>query len=1108
MSEMVKKADDTDFMSQAIENMPGGVFIYRADESEEILYVNRHALEIFECETMEQLQELTGGEFRGMIYRDDLDVTENTILDQIRSGNDHFDHVIYRIVTRTGRIRTIEDYGHLVEDPKEGPLYYVFIQDADIKYLSHDIDPLTRLPGMRRFLEYSARMIRMNMDHLHAPQPVFLFFNILNFKFFNVRYGTKQGDRLLVDYANVLRDIFKGNYVARFSDDHFVVFLDDTNLLEKLTECNERLNAIHPESRLASKVGIFQVQDLTMDLVSACDYARIAANSIRNRPDVFFAYYTEALRERMNLQEYVKDHIDEACEKGYLRVYYQPVIRTVTGDLCGMEALARWIDPDMGFLSPGDFISALEESRQIQKLDTYIVTEICKNYAKKTAEGQPVVPVSFNLSRMDFMLCDIFSIVEDAVREYGVPRDMIHVEITESLFVQETEKISREIERFHEAGYQVWMDDFGSGYSSLNVLKDYEFDELKIDMVFLSNFNQKSKEIIASIVRMAKKVGIQTLAEGVETKEQFEFLKNIGCEKVQGYYFGKPLPYDESLKVCVDAGLMVENRTWRTYYDRVGSVDFGSDLPIAIMESGRNWTRFLFANEAYKKVLEELEIFDVQELADMMEDEESIVGRVFRSYRDRLISTGAEEVLTYPLRGQYIRVTGQRMAQCNDRSMIRMSLDNISKNVYQQQQTKLDGLLRNIYYMYDDICLVNVTGDYCEGVMADDGFYLQNRSYDLKKRRELFAQTYVYPQDRIRYREFLEPSTLSKRFGKVKGSPLYGAFRMKQPNGDYRWTVNTLIKASTEKEERYLHCLQKAHFLKDETVIECGTKANEATVLSHQELWDSIVNHSPLCYFWKDKERRFVGVSQSFLDYYGLEDESDVIGKTDEQMRWHIDDEPYHRDEMDVLEKGKEVIDSPGKCSVKGVVHDIFATKIPVYRDGGIVGLVGYFVDANRRMTREGINQQASVIDSVTGVASIRTIIEHVVGYMQDYQINEKDFAFLLVEIPEYERIVRTYGQTVGDCLLQKVANVLTKNISLTGSVGRIYGATFAVVYRYEHREDVSEICYGIGEDIRGIHEVDGRPCTLFTKIGTVFGDEVKDLNEMSRLANDRKRMY
>jgi EAL domain-containing protein (putative c-di-GMP-specific phosphodiesterase class I) len=139
------------------------------------------------------------------------------------------------------------------------------------------------------------------------------------------------------------------------------------------------------------------------------------------------------------------------------------------------------------------------------------------------------------------MLCDIFSIVEEAVREYGVPRDMIHVEITESLFVQETEKISREIERFHEAGYQVWMDDFGSGYSSLNVLKDYEFDELKIDMVFLSNFNQKSKEIIASIVRMAKKVGIQTLAEGVETKEQFEVLKGMGVKYIQGFYFDKPV---------------------------------------------------------------------------------------------------------------------------------------------------------------------------------------------------------------------------------------------------------------------------------------------------------------------------------------------------------------------------------------------------------------------------------------------------------------------------------------------------------------------------------------------------------------------------------------
>lgn len=233
------------------------------------------------------------------------------------------------------------------------------------------------------------------------------------------------------------------------------------------------------------------------------------------------------------IEKYIVDHIDEAIEKHYIKVFYQPVIRTITGYLCGLEGLSRWEDPVNGFLTSMDFVPVLEKYDLISKLDIFVINEICKTIYERVTNNEPIVPVSFNLSRLDFLECDIFNEVEKSLRKYDVPRDMICVEITESVFVQNKEIITSAIDKFHNAGYKVWMDDFGSGYSSLNVLKDYSFDELKIDMAFLTNFNLKSKKIITSTIQMAKNIGVQTLAEGVENIDQYNFLRDIGCEKVQ-----------------------------------------------------------------------------------------------------------------------------------------------------------------------------------------------------------------------------------------------------------------------------------------------------------------------------------------------------------------------------------------------------------------------------------------------------------------------------------------------------------------------------------------------------------------------------------------------
>lgn len=193
-----------------------------------------------------------------------------------------------------------------------------------------------------------------------------------------------------------------------------------------------------------------------------------------------------------NVAHYVTHHIDEAIEKGWIQLHFQPIIRSLSHTTCAFEALARWQDPVRGLLTPGDFIPALEESRQIHKLDLYIFKLLCQNYHPRADQGLPMVPVSFNLSRLDFITCDIFTEIEKLTQAYQLPPSQLRIEITESVFIKDIETVNQTLNKFRAAGYQIWMDDFGSGYSSLNVLKDYEFDTIKLDMAFLSNFTDRS----------------------------------------------------------------------------------------------------------------------------------------------------------------------------------------------------------------------------------------------------------------------------------------------------------------------------------------------------------------------------------------------------------------------------------------------------------------------------------------------------------------------------------------------------------------------------------------------------------------------------------------
>ena len=236
-------------------------------------------------------------------------------------------------------------------------------------------------------------------------------------------------------------------------------------------------------------------------------------------------------------------------------------------------------------------------------LDQYVLSQAGKLLREQRRNHQPMIPISVNFSRVDFLVTDPFQLVEKVVRKYGLQRNFLCIEVTESALVQHSSHIFQTLQKFHNSGYKIWLDDFGSAYSSLNVLHNYHFDELKIDQAFLKNLNDKGKEIITSIVLMAKTLGVHTLAEGVETEEQLAFLKKIGCEKIQGFYYSRPLPYEKLLTHLMKMHIKPENSLENQCYEQAGLMNVVSEAPLGLFRYTRKYATLLYINEAYQKVL-------------------------------------------------------------------------------------------------------------------------------------------------------------------------------------------------------------------------------------------------------------------------------------------------------------------------------------------------------------------------------------------------------------------------------------------------------------------------------------------------------------------------
>jgi EAL domain-containing protein (putative c-di-GMP-specific phosphodiesterase class I) len=315
------------------------------------------------------------------------------------------------------------------------------------------------------------------------------------------------------------------------------------DLKERINRMTVRVNNIRRGIIVEMKAGVYKIRNAELDISVIYDCAKLACDSIKREYGSTVQFYDGKMDEKLHRQEHILASFNDALRAGYIKVYFQPVVDVKTGRVSSLEALTRWEDPKYGMLSPANFLYILEEQHLIHKLDSFMINKVCKDLRERKERGEAPVPVSLNLSRLDFELTDIVQVIEDAVEENNIPHEMLRFEITESLIAVDMEAMKHESERLRKHGFHVWMDAFGAGYSSLKVLKDFKIDGLKIDMDMIrSTEDERALVIISSVIDMAKRLGIPALSKGVETKEQLEFLKRAGCDLAQGYLFGKPSP--------------------------------------------------------------------------------------------------------------------------------------------------------------------------------------------------------------------------------------------------------------------------------------------------------------------------------------------------------------------------------------------------------------------------------------------------------------------------------------------------------------------------------------------------------------------------------------
>jgi len=410
-----------------------------------------------------------------------------------------------------------------------------------------EIDSITGALSRVGFLRRTSKQLKNDKNTAYT----ILYFNIIGFKAINSVYGIDGGNRLLTQLGQRLLDAsFKPKYVGRLNADHFVCLVKQDGLEDYDLEdvCHFRFLDKGRSVELLLNCGIYRVADRSLPVESMCDRAQSVLRYVQGRQYSHCAEYDNKAENAFREETIVLGEIEQALQQGAFIPYYQPIVDCRTGKIVSAEALARWIHPTAGVISPGRFIPVLEKKELVSQMDSVIFKKVSQMLEARSQERLPVVPVSINLSRMDLydpmVMRHLLSTVEKSMN-----RNLYRIEVTESAYETMSDSVMETLNAFRDFGAQILVDDFGSGFSSLGMITDYQFDIIKLDMQFASKLetNEKVCGVVKSMISMAHMLGAKVIAEGIENAAQLQIMQDSGCDYIQGFYFYKPMPEAEFL---------------------------------------------------------------------------------------------------------------------------------------------------------------------------------------------------------------------------------------------------------------------------------------------------------------------------------------------------------------------------------------------------------------------------------------------------------------------------------------------------------------------------------------------------------------------------------
>ena len=608
--------------------------------------------------TYDGFMKATGGKLTGLISPSDASEAEADIRSQIAACGDY--RTEYRIRDISGNTMWILDTGRQFVDIDGVVRITSIITDITalknsvetLKYQA-EYDHLTGIFNKDAFYRAAGSLISENSNTDYAIVCV----DVEKFKVINDVLGVRTGDKLLRNIADELRRMsMSGDTAAgRIGSDIFAVCMPDSdNSVSDTVNRLKGLSSFGIPFSVKLCFGVYRIIDRTVPVNLMCDRAVIALNSIKGSIIAKAAFYDENMRDKLLREQEIISEMHAALDDGQFVIYYQPQYNYVHGRMIGAEALVRWQHPKRGLIMPSEFIPVFEKNGFITRLDEYVWEGACRKIREWIDSCIDLVPISVNISRIDFYNPGLCGTLMGLVHKYSVPIDMFKLEITETAYTDNPSQLISVVERLRSLGFTVEMDDFGSGYSSLNTLKDVPVDVLKIDMRFLTGQSERGGSILNSVVRMAKQLRLDIIAEGVETAVQAEFLKSIGCPQIQGYLYSKPVSDEEFEKLLMQSdtggnesadnlcGRYISSSFWNP--NTVDSLIFNEMVgAAAVFEEYNGTIETLRANDSYYKLFGLSQEERLQKLDDLrghiLEQDREVFTKAFA---DALVNGRAE----------------------------------------------------------------------------------------------------------------------------------------------------------------------------------------------------------------------------------------------------------------------------------------------------------------------------------------------------------------------------------------------------------------------------------------------------------------------------------